>query len=96
VFQYHDVFNPDKAQVEEFKRRYRAGAVGDVEVKRVLAEVLNAFLEPIRARRAEFASDMAEVERALAAGSAAAAQIGAETMKLVRAAMRIVDQKRSL
>jgi len=96
VFQYHDVFNPDKAQVEEFKRRYRAGAVGDVEVKRVLAEVLNAFLEPIRARRAEFASDMAEVERALAAGSAAAAQIGAETMTLVRAAMRIVDQKRPL
>jgi tryptophanyl-tRNA synthetase len=40
VFQYHDAFNPDKAQVEEFKRRYREGKVGDVEVKEALAAAL--------------------------------------------------------
>src|SRR5213079_333662 len=36
VFVYHDVFNPDKAEVEDLKRRYRAGTVRDVEVKEKL------------------------------------------------------------
>ena len=33
VFMYHDAFNPDTAEVEDLKTRYRAGTVGDVEVK---------------------------------------------------------------
>jgi len=54
VFQYHDVFNPDKAEVEDLKTRYRAGKVGDVEVKQKLVVALNAFLDPIRERRAKY------------------------------------------
>ena len=54
VFQYHDAFNPDKAQVEDLKARYRAGKVGDVEVKEKLAKALNAFLDPLRERRAKY------------------------------------------
>ena len=42
VFAYHEIFNPNREEVEEFKLRYRAGKVGDVEVKQRLAEVLNA------------------------------------------------------
>ena len=56
VFIYHDAFNPDTAQVDDFKTRYRAGTVGDVEVKQALAAALNARLEPIRERRAEIVS----------------------------------------
>ncbi|MBL8965880.1 MAG: tryptophan--tRNA ligase [Spirochaetaceae bacterium] len=56
VFQYHDAFNPDKAEVEDLKARYRAGKVGDVEVKEKLAKALNAFLDPIRERRAKYES----------------------------------------
>ena len=41
VFEYHDAFNPNTAQVDEFKERYRAGKVGDVEVKRALAAAIN-------------------------------------------------------
>ena len=37
VFVYHDAFNPDTAEVEDLKARYRAGKVGDVEVKTKLA-----------------------------------------------------------
>ena len=36
VFTYHDAFNPDAAEVEDLKTRYRAGTVGDVEVKQKL------------------------------------------------------------
>ena len=52
VFTYHDAFNPDTAEVDDLKARYRAGKVGDVEVKKKLAVALNAHLDPIRERRA--------------------------------------------
>src|SRR5438105_10562105 len=52
VFIYHDAFNPDKGEVDDLKARYRAGKVGDVEVKTKLAKAINAYLDPIRERRA--------------------------------------------
>ena len=52
VFTYHDAFNPNTAEVDDLKARYRAGKVGDVEVKTKLANALNAHLDPIRERRA--------------------------------------------
>ena len=52
VFMYHDAFNPNKDEVEDLKTRYRAGKVGDVEVKTKLAAAINAMLDPIRERRA--------------------------------------------
>ncbi|RPI24755.1 MAG: tryptophan--tRNA ligase, partial [Chloroflexota bacterium] len=57
VFTYHEAFNPDKAEVDEFKERYRQGTIGDVEVKRRLAEVLNDYLAPLRQRRLEYAEN---------------------------------------
>ena len=54
LFIYHDAFNPDGTEVEDLKTRYRAGKVGDVEVKQKLAVALNAMLEPMRERRAAY------------------------------------------
>jgi len=54
VFVYHRVFNPDRAEVQELEARYRAGTVGDVEVKRRLAIAINALLEPMRERRVRY------------------------------------------
>src|SRR3990170_3427761 len=70
VFMYHDAFNPDKAEVEDLKQRYVQGKVGDVEVKQKLARALNAFLEPIRERRAYYEARPKLVREALAAGTA--------------------------
>jgi tryptophanyl-tRNA synthetase len=56
VFVYHDAFNPNKAEIEDLKARYRLGKVGDVEVKEKLARALNAFLDPIRERRSKYES----------------------------------------
>jgi tryptophanyl-tRNA synthetase len=52
VFEYHEVFNPNKDEIEDFKTRYREGKVGDVDVKKSLAAALNKYLAPIRERRA--------------------------------------------
>jgi tryptophanyl-tRNA synthetase len=54
VFEYHDAFNPNKEEVEDLKTRYRAGKVGDVEVKQKLTTAINAVLEPMHERRAKY------------------------------------------
>ena len=87
VFMYHDAFNPDTAEVEDLKERYRAGRVGDVEVKKKLAAALNTFLEPIRERRAYYAARPNEVREALAKGAEEGRRSARETMELVHAAL---------
>jgi tryptophanyl-tRNA synthetase len=87
VFAYHDAFNVDKTEVEELKARYVAGKVGDVEVKRRLARALNAFLEPIRARRASYAARPRLVDDILSDGAARARPIARATLDQVHAAM---------
>ena len=89
VFEYHDAFNPDIDQVDDFKSRYREGKVGDVEVKIALAEAINNFLDPIRERRDEFAEDMYYIEEVLMDGVERGRVIADETMMRVRDAMRI-------
>ena len=89
LFQYHDAFNPDKEKVEDFKKRYREGTVGDVEVKKDLAEALNNFLGPIREKREYYEHNPKEIEDALLSGTNNAREIASETMKMVRSAMKI-------
>ena len=89
VFVYHDAFNPDVAEVEDLKTRYRAGTVGDVEVKQKLARALNDVLDPMRERRAEVLAQPARVRDILMDGSSRARAIAQETMKQVRDALKL-------
>ncbi len=89
VFRFHEVFNPDRHEVAELKDRYGRGAVGDVEVKRRLVEVLNDLLDPIRRRRAEYARDLGAVEAMLKRGTLRGRAVAAETLRKVRRALRI-------
>jgi tryptophanyl-tRNA synthetase len=87
VFQYHDAFNPNKEEVKDLKARYRAGQVGDVEVKNKLNAALQAFLEPIRERRNYYAARPHLVDEILAAGAAKVKPISEETVRMAREAM---------
>ena len=89
VFVYHDAFNPDVAEVEDLKTRYRAGTVGDVEVKQTLARAINIMLDPMRERRAEVLAQPTRVRDILMDGSSRARVIARETMKQVREAVRL-------
>ncbi len=89
VFVYHDAFNPNTAEVEDLKARYRAGKVGDVEVKTKLAIALNACLDPIRERRAAALAKPGYLRDVLFEGSKSARTVAAETMARVRDAMKI-------
>ena len=89
VFVYHDAFNPNTAEVDDLKARYRAGTVGDVEVKTKLANALNAHLDPIRERRAAAVAKPGYLRDVLFEGSTRARTVAAETMARVRDAMKI-------
>ncbi|HYP40098.1 MAG TPA: tryptophan--tRNA ligase [Chloroflexia bacterium] len=89
VFTYHDAFNPNKEEVEEMKRLYRIGGIGDVAVKRALARALNDFLDPIRERRAHFETQPDMVREIVMEGTRQARKVGEETIRKVRHAMKI-------
>lgn len=89
VFIYHDAFNPDTAEVDDLKARYREGKVGDVEVKEKLARAMNTALTPLRERRAEIAARPGYVREVLFDGSAKARRIAVETMVRVRDAVKL-------
>jgi len=87
VFIYHDIFNPNKAEVEDLKARYRAGKVGDVEVKEKLAVAINHFLDPLRERRAHYESQNGLVEEVIYDGTMRTREIAQETLVAMRKAM---------
>jgi tryptophanyl-tRNA synthetase len=89
VFTYLDIFDPDKTAVAQLKQRYRKGGLGDMEVKKHLVGVLEAIVEPIRARRRELAIDPAYVEGVLREGTKEARKTAAATMGKVRNAVKI-------
>jgi tryptophanyl-tRNA synthetase len=89
VFTYHDVFNPDKAEIEELKGRYRKGTVGDVEVKQKLFEALEMFLAPIRQRRQQLAAKPERVYEIIVEGTRNGRALAQATMAEVRHAMKI-------
>lgn len=89
VFVYLNAFQPEAdgprahAKIEELKDRYQKGTVGDVEVKTYLAEVLNKFLDPIRARRTELAKSV-NLDRILEDGRRKVGPIAGDTLARVK------------
>jgi len=89
VFMYHDAFNANTAEVEDLKTRYRAGKVGDVEVKTKLAKAVNDVLEPLRERRREMLSKPGQIREIVHEGSRKARVIAQATMERVRDAVNL-------
>jgi len=89
VFIYHDIFNPNRTEVEALKKRYQKGKVGDIEVKEKLFVALNNFLTPIREKRKEFEGKDKILDQILKDGTEKAREVAGETMKKVRKAMKI-------
>jgi tryptophanyl-tRNA synthetase len=89
VFMYHDTFNTNTAEVDDLKARYRAGTVGDVEVKTKLAAAMNVVLEPMRERRREVMARPECIREIAVEGSRRAKAIAEQTMKRVRDAVKL-------
>lgn len=91
VFIYLDAFAPEseKSQIEEYKKRYTEGTVGDVEVKKYLAKIMNEFLEPIREKRKEFEQNPELVKQILRDGTTKVKAEAEKTLNEVKKAMKI-------
>lgn len=98
VFTYLDAFStdddfaefwPEFKNLDELKAAYSAGGIGDMKCKKLLNNVINKMLEPMRVRRHELEQDIPEIYNILKKGSEAAREVGAATMDEVRKAMRI-------
>ncbi len=98
VFTYLDAFArdehferycPDYANLDEMKAHYTRGGLGDVKVKKLLNNIVQEELEPIRKRRAEYEKDIPEIYNILKKGSDAAREVAAQTLSEVKRAMKI-------
>lgn len=98
VFTYLDAFATDEdfadfwpefKTLDELKEAYTRGGIGDMKCKKMLMQVINRMLDPIRERRREYEQDIPEIFNILRRGSDAAREAAAQTMDEVRNAMRI-------
>ena len=98
VFTYLDAFSktedfakylPEYKNLDELKEHYTRGGLGDVKIKKFLNSIMQAELEPIRARRREYQKDIAAVYDILKAGSDKARAVAEATLQDVKNAMQI-------
>lgn len=87
VFAYLDAFDPDHGGLAELKARYRRGGLGDGTIKARLEEILQSLLAPIRARRAQLATDPGHVVEVIRQGTARARERTEATRQEVVAAL---------
>ena len=98
VFTYLDAFCKkehferylkDYSSLDELKDHYKRGGLGDVQIKKFLASILEEILSPMRERREEYAKDIPAVMEMLHKGSDAARETAAATLDEVKTAMHI-------
>ena len=82
-------FLPEYANLQEMKEHYERGGLGDMKCKKLLNNVMQQYLAPIRARREEYAKDMGEVLNMLKKGTQHAVEVSNETVNEVRSAIGI-------
>ena len=87
--EYFPEFLPDYQNLDELKDHYKRGGLGDVKVNKFLNNVLQAELGPIRERRKMWEQRIPDVYDILREGSKVAEAKAAETLKDVKASMRI-------
>ena len=97
VFTYLDVFSSDEQiskyseykTLDEMKKAYEKGGLGDVKIKKVLYNVLDEILSPIREKRKYYEEHLDEVYSILKEGTTKANEKANKTLKDVKKAIMI-------
>jgi len=92
VFAYHNLFPPEKsaedlARIERVDRECRTAQIGCVDCKKLMADALVKWIEPIQERRAKYEANPQEVWDVLEDGSRRAKKVAEQTMERVRKAV---------
>jgi tryptophanyl-tRNA synthetase len=99
LFKFVEAFIPDPARIAELKDRYARGDnIGDGHVKKELAEAINALLEPMRTRRAEFETPGGDdhIIDIIRDGTRRANIVAEETLYMAKRAMKMDFGPRTL
>ena len=97
VFTYLDVFSNDEQiskyseyrTLDEMKKAYEKGGLGDVKIKKVLYNILEEILSPIREKRRYYEEHLDEVYSILKEGTNKANEKANKTLKEVKKAIMI-------
>ena len=97
VFTYLDVFSNDEQiskyseyrTLDEMKKAYEKGGLGDVKIKKVLYNILEEILSPIREKRKYYEEHLDEVYSILKEGTTKANEKANKTLKKVKKAIMI-------
>ena len=97
VFTYIDVFSSDEQiskyseyrTLDEMKKAYEKGGLGDVKIKKVLYNILEEILSPIREKRKYYEEHLDEVYNILKEGTNKANEKANKTLKEVKKAIMI-------
>ncbi len=87
VYTYHKTFNPDEAG--NVCSMCKNAQIGCVACKRMLAEKLNAIMDPIREKRAFYENHRSDVKDLIVSGTAKANAIGNEMIADVKDHMHV-------
>jgi tryptophanyl-tRNA synthetase len=89
VFEYLDIFDENKKEIEELKDNYKKGGLGDVILKKRLTNVLINLISPIRERRVNFEKDFEFLDEIIVSGTEKANIVSSKTLKIVKEIMQI-------
>ncbi|MBU1499695.1 tryptophan--tRNA ligase, partial [Patescibacteria group bacterium] len=92
IFIYHDLINENKEEVEDLKKRYKAGKVGDVEVKEKLLKALLKRFSRERARYQKLQANPKEIVEILKDGAKKAREQAEKKMIEVREKIGITNK----
>ena len=84
---------PEYKNLEELKKHYRQGGLGDVKIKLFLNNILQELLAPIRERRKILEQNVDEIYKMLFKNSQEARKVAQETLAKMKAAMGIDYEK---
>ena len=102
VFEYLDAFATDESfkkylpeykNLDELKKHYRQGGLGDVKIKLFLNNILQELLAPIRERRKNLEKDVDKIYKMLFENSQKARKVAQETLAKMKTAMGIDYEK---
>lgn len=91
VFEYLDAFYEDRKHLDELKTHYRNGGLGDFALKKLLNQILQDLLTPIREKRN--ALKISEIRDILLDGTKHARLIASNTLDQVRKAIGVFELK---
>ncbi len=89
VFEFHKLYNTDEESVVEISEKCRVAQIGCVECKKIMAQHLIKFLEPIYEKRKYYEDHPEIVADIIVTGSNKARDVAVQTMEEVRAAVKI-------